>query len=389
MEALKNSASDPTAVLQLPNNISSQTTHKTLHLMETILATPSKQATAQSLDELLSSSLIDLHSNFIKPPICLQKVEDDGFSTLATLGNISMVIGKAKSGKTFWISSLMAALVKNNHEVNCLKACLPPEKEVCLYFDTEQSDYHAQKTALRVLKIAGVTEHVNFRAYGLRGHSAQVRLELIEHAIRKIGNVGFVVIDGIRDLIKTTNDEAESVALSGLLLKLSQEYGIHIMCVLHRNKTDDNARGHIGTEMLNKAEIVISVTKPSKKLSLFKVDTELSRNEAFKPFDFVIDAQGLVQIDCSQQNVREQKRAVFNPDSMDSEQHRELVESIFSNRARFRYSELKDEITTALLKQGEDLSETKARELHQFYLKNSFIKQHGKPKTVACYYTLP
>lgn len=34
---------------------------------------------------------------------------------------------------------------------------------------------------------------------------------------------------------------------------------IHIHTILHQNKNDENARGHIGTELNNKAETVMQV----------------------------------------------------------------------------------------------------------------------------------
>ena len=36
---------------------------------------------------------------------------------------------------------------------------------------------------------------------------------------------------------------------------------IHIHTILHQNKGDENARGHIGTELNNKAETVLLVEK--------------------------------------------------------------------------------------------------------------------------------
>ena len=44
-------------------------------------------------------------------------------------------------------------------------------------------------------------------------------------------------------------------------MQWTSERGIHIQTVLHLNKGDDNSRGHIGTELNNKAETVLQVTK--------------------------------------------------------------------------------------------------------------------------------
>ena len=42
------------------------------------------------------------------------------------------------------------------------------------------------------------------------------------------------------------------------------EYDLHIHCVLHLNKGDNNVRGHIGTEMSNKAETVLVINKDNE-----------------------------------------------------------------------------------------------------------------------------
>ena len=61
-------------------------------------------------------------------------------STIGTLGNFSASTGKAKSKKTFNISAIVAAALKND-EVLKYSAYLPPNKRKILYVDTEQSKY--------------------------------------------------------------------------------------------------------------------------------------------------------------------------------------------------------------------------------------------------------
>lgn len=58
-------------------------------------------------------------------------------STIGTLGNFSASTGKAKSKKTFNISAIVAAALKND-EVLKYSAYLPPNKRKILYVDTEQ-----------------------------------------------------------------------------------------------------------------------------------------------------------------------------------------------------------------------------------------------------------
>ena len=76
-------------------------------------------------------------------------------STIGTLGNFSASTGKAKSKKTFNISAIVAAALKND-EVLKYSAYLPPNKRKILYVDTEQSKYHCHKVMERILRLAGL-----------------------------------------------------------------------------------------------------------------------------------------------------------------------------------------------------------------------------------------
>ena len=76
-------------------------------------------------------------------------------SVIGTLGNFSASIGKAKSKKTFNISAIVAAALKND-EVLKYSAYLPPNKRKILYVDTEQSKYHCHKVMERILRLAGL-----------------------------------------------------------------------------------------------------------------------------------------------------------------------------------------------------------------------------------------
>ena len=68
----------------------------------------------------------------------------------------------------------------------------------------------------------------------------------------------------------------------------------HITTVLHQNPKDRKVRGHIGTELTNKSEAVISVTK-EKGESI--VRCEQIRGREFKPFKFGIGMDNKLYVD--------------------------------------------------------------------------------------------
>ena len=76
-------------------------------------------------------------------------------TVVGTLGNFSASIGKAKSKKTFNVSAIVAAALKNG-TVLLYSAELPKDKRKILYVDTEQSPYHCLKVMERILRMAGL-----------------------------------------------------------------------------------------------------------------------------------------------------------------------------------------------------------------------------------------
>ena len=95
----------------------------------------------------------------------------------------------------------------------------------------------------------------------LREFTPVERRNIIDMALEDEPSIGFVVIDGVRDLISDINSPGESVNIINDLMRWTNVYNIHIHTVLHLNKSDDNTRGHIGTELNNKAETVLKVVK--------------------------------------------------------------------------------------------------------------------------------
>ena len=246
---------------------------------------------AELLD-LLQQSIIDPAVEIVAPQICLWIRGKTGNFVIGTLGNFSLFIGKAKSRKTFLITAALAAATRKGSALAFL-GFLPNHQNNVLYFDTEQGRYHVYKTVKRVCSLSGIDLPSNFKAFSLRKFPPALRLAMIEAAIYNTPNLGFIVIDGIRDLINSINDEEQSTSIITCLLRWSEECNIHIIVVLHQNKTDKNARGHLGTELQNKAETVLSITKDDKNKDISIVEAEYCRDIDPESFAFEIQIDGL------------------------------------------------------------------------------------------------
>lgn len=85
----------------------------------------------------------------------------------------------------------------------------------------------------------------------------------------------FIVMDVITDCIENFNDPKESMKLVDLLNETINNYDVTFLCVIHENPSSgDKARGHLGTEIINKASQVMQIgfEKDNKQN-----DTELIR----------------------------------------------------------------------------------------------------------------
>lgn len=298
-----------------------------------------------NLSKILNDALIRATDTYKNPP---QIIWIDN-STIATLGNFSASTGKAKSKKTFNISAIVAAALANGSVLN-YRAQLPEGKRRVLYVDTEQSRFHCHNVLERILKLAGLPTGIdseNLDFIGLREYSPKVRLQVVDYALRTNSGYGLVIIDGIRDMMLDINNATESVSLINTLMKWSSVYDIHIHCVLHLNKGDDNVRGHIGTELNNKAETVLVITKDSKDSNISEVKALQIRDKEFKPFAFRIDRSGLPEV---VEDYRPEKsvRSVssMGAEELSMEQHKEALENAFQGRSIKGY----ENVINALIK---------------------------------------
>lgn len=235
------------------------------------------------LQEFVLPHLVDL----AKPAPIIKPIIEHRGMMMASLGNISAVVGAAKSKKTFLCTALVGGLLAENGDFG-----IAPRLAKVLWVDTEQSQLHTRKVIERIHRLAGwATERNNglLHSLCLREVEPKSRAELLYMAI-ELYHPQLVVIDGISDLMYNTNDIEESDRIVGKLMALSTEYNCHILCVLHTNPNSDKARGHIGSTLQRKAETVIFVHKVGE---CSVVEPQFCRNEEFEPFAFIIDDEGL------------------------------------------------------------------------------------------------
>lgn len=346
-----------------------------------------------SIFDLINSCKIDLSENLDPPPVAMQIVQKENSVTLFTKGNFSIVTGAAKSRKTFLISMLLATAIKGI--LQGLFTC--PTKGVNLLFDTEQSRYKVHQISKRICSLTqGSATCENLQIYSLRTLDPFERINLIEAVLEKTSNVNFVVIDGIIDLdIDPILQAEQAQRIVAKLMWWTEIYKIHIVCVLHYNKSVATLLGHLGSFCHRKAEAIISVTKSRDDESVSLVEPVDCREKEFLPFAFSIDSDALPYIlEDYSFNTRskekkkevEAKQKAIVPGDFKQQVHIDILTIVFKIQKEQGYNDLWRNIKNAIPQiTGDSIGDNKAKDFFTYYLSKESIIKVNLPKKKAVY----
>jgi hypothetical protein len=237
----------------------------------------------KTINELLEESQVNTDKKLDKLPAVFSVIDQGKEIDIFTEGNISVIKGKAKARKSFAISMIVGSFLSDTFKFNKFKS---QSKKWAILFDTEQSKFYVQMSMFRIMNISDESEYKSrFMGFCLRPYSPEKRLEMIEWFIYNVKDLGLVVIDGIRDLVKDINSADEATMISTRLLRWTEETGCHILTVIHENKGDGSARGHLGAEITNKAETILKVEKQGTHSVL---SSEMTRGLDFEDIYFSV-----------------------------------------------------------------------------------------------------
>ena len=233
-------------------------------------------------------------------------------------GELVAVTGKAKSGKTYLNSILMAAAgvqgtesgeshspeIKERSRIlsgTTDKAILGlkriREKPLrVVWIDTEQSadsTHEILRDRIGAMMGAEASEDA-YHVFNLRQVRWQDRMTLVLAAIA-ICMPDLVIFDGIRDVVGDINNYEEAQNTIGQLLKVASEYKTCIVCVLHQNKAaeDKTLRGALGTELQNKSFETYECKKDPETRIFSIQQTATRKYDMPNKIQFCVDKEGL------------------------------------------------------------------------------------------------
>ena len=254
-------------------------------------------------------------------------------------GELVALTGKAKSGKTFVCSLLMALAIRP--QIMGISR-LHDEPLRVVWIDTEQSEDSTQEIlSHRIGKL--INQPIpddQFFVYNLRRDNWQERFNLANLCIVH-AKPDLVIFDGIRDVVGDINNYTEAQNVLEKLLSLASWSGACIVCVLHQNKSieDKTLRGALGTELQNKSYETYECQKdPDTRLFTLR-QTATRKYDITQKLEFTVNQEGLPVLEQGTRN-QEQRQ---NGYSLYAEQVNaaEIVPKVFGELTTMRACEFK------------------------------------------------
>ena len=357
---------------------------------------PEKQTEPQSILDKLKASykriLNATESNIVFTPAWVQLGPEN--TPIFSKGTINVVQGKPGSHKSR-VSEMFCSLLlskagkvdfcefhKYNHGGDYYVA----------YIDTERnSKEHFPAAVQRIRERAGLdrmADNGRFYPVSIKDHERAYRLDAVKAWIKHVRSVMeerkvsdwnlFVVLDVVTDCTGSFNNETQTMLLFDYLGNLCEEHNVTFLLVIHENPGSEKARGHAGTEAMNKADCQIQISYESgsngEETDLIKIRFLKTRNAA-KPKPLFLkyskEINGLVTADAESvaDHMEARKKNTGENDLIEA-----LEDFVFNGKDEILQ---KDAVDTLMEKTGKSANTIKGY-IDGFINRGVTIKSNGK-----------
>lgn len=211
------------------------------------------------ISQLLSARKYDPGKTVLQEQVIF-KIQD---KPIGAIESYCVISGNAKVGKSTFLTSLIAsAFVPSFSDVFTMKLYPLPERPKVCFFDTESSTYDFYRVIDRIKKFA-YRENIpeNLDAFNTREDQPATIRKMIVSYLEANKDCSILVIDGFLDLCMNYNDEVETRLLTNWFKKITKEYQILLIGVLHLSKGAGQTIGHLGSNTDRWAQSTLLVEK--------------------------------------------------------------------------------------------------------------------------------
>jgi archaellum biogenesis ATPase FlaH len=248
----------------------------------------------EAQSKLLLSPIVDAQ------PLLIRETDDLSLNPIQNIlypNTLNFIQGKSGTHKSRLAGELVSGLLNQANRSNPLKLRLHPHFRngvTVLYVDTERNVADQFPRAMQsILGNAGcLLDHAQFRILSLAAEfSRKERVEALKLVIEEIRKTSadhlVVFIDVITDLVQNFNEPQQCMELIDYQNQLVNQHDVTFVNVIHENPNSDKARGHLGSELHNKASNVLQVSHKGTvgDENLYEVNFKKQRDDApYKPF---------------------------------------------------------------------------------------------------------
>ena len=183
---------------------------------------------------------------------------------------INVIQGQAGVHKSRLAENICAAFLKLpscSNELLGFRRTNFDATHTVVYVDTERNLTEQFPYALQSIQMkAGYRKEdhpTNFEYISLLQVSRKDRFstlnEYLNYLKQTTGRPLFIVLDVSTDCIEDFNKTDKSMELIDLMNMAINDHDVIFLCLIHENPKSDKARGHFGTELMNKASTVMQV----------------------------------------------------------------------------------------------------------------------------------
>jgi hypothetical protein len=235
------------------------------------------------IDEILKARA---YRNGYQPPPTQKIMTIDG-RTVGTKSNFIAFTGLPKAGKSVFLSgAISSAFVP--YSVYSIATFLPKDRNHLLLMDTESSEDDFYRQMERIKRNIGKEKlPKEFHGFMLRDRGANEIKEYIEYYLSIHPEISIVYVDGMLDLLMDYNDVRESKTVIDWLKRITAEFDILLVGVVHTGKKDNNTLGHFGSAIDRYCQSILVIEKDAKQVpNLHTLSAKMMRADG--SFDNVV-----------------------------------------------------------------------------------------------------
>lgn len=190
-----------------------------------------------------------------------------GDEVFVSKGNISMITGKPKTGKSLTLLALLgSAMSQEPHLYDFLGfKCDNTNKKAVLYFNPEGGKGFFYDRTLKALSVAKCCDYTNLYAYHAASFGENT-LDLIASvvssaSIKNKNGIKLILIDQIDEIIGGCNRQKESGLMVKTLKDIAEKYNTAVVGTIHMACKRKKMNGHLGSILHKNSETVLQVSR--------------------------------------------------------------------------------------------------------------------------------